>query len=111
MSEEKQGLEVWQNSPTTRTYVHDDADLIDTPGKSSSPITYKITDQVDKADDAWLEFSRSRQKQVEDDISFQLWKLELERQLAKAKIDTEVARLEHVQNANRNWSRWECKNK
>ena len=82
MSEEKPGLEVWQNSPTTRTHVHDDADLIDTPSKSSSPITCKIIDQVEKADDARLEFAGLRQKQVEDYISFQLRKLELERQLA-----------------------------
>ena len=100
MSEEKQGSEVWQNSPTTRTYVHDDADLIDTPGKSSSPITFNTINQVDKAEDARLEFARLRLKQVEDDISFQLRKLELERRLAKAKIDSEIARLENVQNAN-----------
>ena len=80
MSEEKQGSEVWQNSPTTRTYVHDDADLIDTPGKFSSPIAYKIIDQVDKADDARLEFARLWQKQVEDDINFPLgsWNLNVD---------------------------------
>ena len=86
MSEEKRGLEVWQNFPTTRTYVHDDADLIDTPGKSSSPITYKIINQVDKADDARLEFARLRQKQVEDDISSQLRKLELERPIGQDQV-------------------------
>ena len=76
--------------------------MIDTPGKSSSPITFNTINQVDKAEDARLEFARLRQKQVEDDISFQLRKLELERRLAKAKIDSEIARLGNVQNANGN---------
>ena len=74
--------------------------MIDTPGKPSSPITFEIVDQVDKVDEVRLEFARLRQKQVGDYINFQLRKLELERQLAKAKIDAEIARLENIQNAN-----------
>ena len=72
---------------------------MDSPGKSSSPITYKTIDHVDKPDNAWLDFARLRQKQVEDEISFQLKKLELERQLAKSKVDAEIARLENSQNS------------
>ena len=52
----KTRIRIWQSTPTTRTYVHDDADSIDTP--------------VDKADDAQLEFARLKQKLVEDDIIF-----------------------------------------
>ena len=99
MSDENQGSGVWHNSPTARTYPCSDVKSLDSPGKSSSPITYKTIDHVDKSDNARLEFARLRQKQVEDEISFQLKKLELERQLAKAKVDAEIARLENGPNS------------
>ena len=99
MSDENQGSGVWHNSPTAGTYPCGDVKSLDSPGKSSSPITYKTIDHVDKSDNARLEFARLRQKQVEDEISFQLKKLELERQLAKAKVDAEIARLENGPNS------------
>ena len=72
---------------------------MDSPGKSSSPISYKTIDHVDKPDNARLEFARFRQEQVEDETSFQLKKLELERRVANAKVDAEIARLENGQNS------------
>ena len=99
MSEENQGSGVWRNSTTTRTHSHSDAKSLDSPSEPPSPITYRTTDHVDKSDNARLEFARLRQKQVEEEISFQLKKLKLERQLAKAKVDAETARLENGQNS------------
>ena len=66
----KQESGLRQISPNTRIHGHDDAGLIDTPGNSSCNIAFKNIDQVDKADDAQLEFARLRQKQFENDIIF-----------------------------------------
>ena len=72
---------------------------MDSPCKSPSPINYKTIYHVDKADNTRLEFARLRQKQVEDEISFQLKKLELERQLAKTQADDEIVWFENGQNS------------
>ena len=99
MSEENQGSGVWHHSPTTRTYSCSDVKSLDSPRTSSSPITYKTIDHVDKPDNIRIEFARLRQKLVKYEINFQLKKLELERQLAKAKVDAEIARLENGPNS------------
>ena len=38
-----------------------------------------------------IEFARLRRKQIDNDISFQIRKLEFERQLDKAKVKAEIA--------------------
>ena len=64
MSEENQRSRVWFNSPTARTFPYSDAKSLDSPGKLSSPITYRTIDHVDKPDNARLEIDILRQKQV-----------------------------------------------
>ena len=58
------------------------------------PDTWNLTQ-----DNARHEFTRLRQKQAEGEKSFQPKNLELERQLAMAKVDAEIVLLEIGQNS------------